>query len=79
MGAYTFDKEPPFSIRTMTSRPLGDLTDYTQDNAPKVVFPGGLVVQDHWIHVAWGKADKRIFITTFHRDKLFSSMTPCFF
>ncbi|HSX11597.1 MAG TPA: hypothetical protein VLF94_07785 [Chlamydiales bacterium] len=77
MGAYTFDKDPPFSVRTLTPRPLGDLADYTQDNASKVVFPGGLVVQDRWIHVAWGKADKQIFITTFDREKLLASMEPC--
>jgi predicted GH43/DUF377 family glycosyl hydrolase len=77
MGAYTFDKDPPFSVRTLTPQPLGDLTDYTQDNSPKVVFPGGMVVQDNFIHVAWGKADKQIFITTFDRDKLFASMKPC--
>ena len=77
MGAYTFDKDPPFSPRTMTLRPLGDMTDYTQDNSPKVAFPGGMVVQDHLIHVAWGKADKQIFITTFDREKLLASMEPC--
>ena len=77
MGAYTFDRDPPFSVRTMTPRPLGDLTDYIQDNSSKVVFPGGMVVQDNFIHVAWGKADKQIFITTFDRDKLLASMEPC--
>ena len=77
MGAYTFDKDPPFFVHTMTSCPLGDLTDYTQENSPKVIFPGGMVVQDHFIHVAWGKADKRIFITTFDKEKLLASMRPC--
>ena len=76
MGAYTFDKDPPFSVRTVTSRPLGDLTDYTQENPLKVVFPGGMVVQEPLIHVAWGKADKQIFITTFDREKLLGSMEP---
>lgn len=77
MGAYTFDRDPPFSIRTRTPQPIGDLTDYTQENSSKVVFPGGMVVQDHLIHVAWGKADKRIFITTFDKEKLLRSMEPC--
>lgn len=74
MGAYTFDAEPPFSIRKMTSMPLGNLVDYTEDNVPKVVFPGGLVVEDHLIHVAWGKGDKQIWMTTFDREKLLASM-----
>ena len=74
MGAYTFDKDPPFSVRRVTPRPLGDLTDYTQDNSPKVVFPGGMVVQDDLIHVAWGKGDKQIWITTFDRERLLALM-----
>jgi predicted GH43/DUF377 family glycosyl hydrolase len=77
MGAYTFDKDPPFSVRTMTPRPLGDLIDYTQDNSSKVVFPGGIVIQDHVIHLAWGKSDKQMFITTFDKQKLLISMEPC--
>lgn len=77
MGAYTFDKDPPFSVRTMTLRPLGDLTDYTEDNSPKVVFPGGMVVEDHLIHVAWGKADSQIFITSYDKNKLLANMESC--
>jgi predicted GH43/DUF377 family glycosyl hydrolase len=76
MGAYTFDKEPPFSIRSVTPGPLGDLTFYSEDNQPKVVFPAGLVIQDQLIHVSWGKADKQILITTFNKEKLLSSMRP---
>lgn len=79
MGAYTFDKEPPFSIRTISLTPLGDLSYYTQDNSTKVVFPGGLVVQDPYLLVAWGKNDKQIFITTFDKEKLLTSMGPCSF
>jgi len=76
MGAYTFDKDPPFSVRTITLRPLGDLTDYTQENSHKIVYPGGMVVQDNFIHMAWGKDDRQIFITTFDREKLLASMEP---
>jgi predicted GH43/DUF377 family glycosyl hydrolase len=76
MGAYTFDKEPPFSIRSITHRPLGTLLDYTEDNSIKVVFPAGIVVQDHEILISWGKGDKQIWITVFDREKLLSSMQP---
>ncbi|MBU6446770.1 MAG: hypothetical protein KGQ49_05160 [Verrucomicrobia bacterium] len=74
MGAYTFDKEPPFAIHAMTPNPLGDPIDYSQNNASKVVFPGGMVVEDQQIHVAWGKADYQIMITTFDTKKLLESM-----
>ena len=75
MGAYTFDKDPPFLVRTITPAPLGDLT-YYEDNSSNVVFPGGMVVEDHFIFVAWGKGDKQIMITTFDREKLLASMDP---
>jgi predicted GH43/DUF377 family glycosyl hydrolase len=77
MGAYTFDADPPFSIRKMTPLPLGKLADYAEENAAKVVFPGGLVIEDRQVHVSWGKGDKQIWVTTFDRDKLLSSMEIC--
>lgn len=77
MGAYTFDKDPPFAVRSMTSAPLGNLADYTEENPSKVVFPAGMVVEERHIFVAWGKADKQIYITTFDREKLLASMHPC--
>lgn len=74
VGAYTFEKDFPFTVRTMTSRPLGDLTDYTEGNGSKVVFPGGMVVEDPLIHVAWGKDDRQIWITTYDKEKLLANM-----
>ena len=76
MGAYTFDKEPPFTVQTVTPQPLGKLKDYTDGNPLKIIFPCGMVVEDEVIHVAWGKGDKKICITTFDRQKLLSSMEP---
>ncbi len=74
MGAYTFDKEPPFTIQKRSERPLGHLADYTEENSAKVMFPGGMVVFGNHIHVAWGKGDREIWITTFDREKLLSSL-----
>ncbi len=78
MGAYLFDQEPPFHIRAMTPAPLGNQTDYTEANRSKVVFPGGLVIEEEKIFVTWGKDDKKIFLTTFNREKLLHSMKPPF-
>lgn len=74
MGAYTFEKEAPFSMRTITLQPLGALSDYSEDNPSKIVFPGGMVVENLFVHVAWGKGDKQIWITTFDKKALLSSM-----
>lgn len=76
MGAYIFDREPPYSIRAMTSSPLGQLENYTENNRRKVVFPGGMVIEDARILVTWGKNDKELFITTFDKHKLLGSMKP---
>ncbi len=74
VGAYTFDKVPPFSIRAVSNVPLGALEDYLENNARKVVFPCGLVVEDDRLHVTWGKNDRRIWITTFDKRCLLDSL-----
>ncbi len=71
MGAYLFDKDPPFAVRSVSFKPLGRLSDYTEKNDSKIIFPGGIVIQDQRILVAWGKADKQIQITVFDKEKLF--------
>lgn len=76
MGAYTFDKESPFSLRAITPLPVGNLTDYTEDNDAKVVFPGGMILTEKLIHVVWGKSDRQVWVTTFDRAKLLSSLVP---
>ncbi len=76
LGAYTFQSSFPFSILNISPAPLGELTDYTQGNDFKVVFPCGLVVEEKRILVSWGKSDKEIFLTIFDRQKLLRSMNP---
>lgn len=73
-GAYLFDESYPFYIRKITPQPLGFLEDYTRDNGRKVIFPGGLVIEDEVIWVVWGKNDNQIFLTAFDKKKLIESM-----
>jgi predicted GH43/DUF377 family glycosyl hydrolase len=75
MGMYTFDEKPPFTVRQMTAHPLGRLVDYTEENDRKVIFPGGLIIAEDVIYVAWGKNDKQVFITTFNKKVLLESLT----
>jgi predicted GH43/DUF377 family glycosyl hydrolase len=74
MGAYIFDSDPSFQVLAATPVPLG-APGFYEDNPGKVIFPGGMVVEDHSIIVAWGKNDKQIMITTFDREKLFDSIS----
>jgi predicted GH43/DUF377 family glycosyl hydrolase len=77
MGAYIFEKTYPFTIRKITPTPLGHVEDYVLNNRRKVVFPSGMVIDEEVIHVAWGKNDTNICISTFDKDRLISGMVPC--
>jgi len=74
MGAYIFDAHFPFTPRKVTAVPLGEKEYYTKENRHNVVFPGGLAIEEHLIHVAWGKNNKQIHITTFNKAKLLHSL-----
>ena len=77
MGAYLFEKTPPFRVKKISASPLGTLEDYEKSNRRKVVFPSGMVFDGNLIHLAWGKNDNKICITTFDKEKLLSSMSSC--
>jgi predicted GH43/DUF377 family glycosyl hydrolase len=74
MGAYMFEPTPPFAIQSISPTPLGDVSYYTEENPIKVLFPCGLVVEDKFIHVVGGKADKQIFLTTFDKQRLLEEL-----
>lgn len=77
MGAYLFESSPPFALKKITPSPLGTLEDYLKNNRRKVIFPSGIVIEGNLIHIAWGKNDTAIVISTFDREKLLSSMVGC--
>lgn len=81
MGAYAFDASFPFTIRSITPHPIGTKNFYKNTSSKshpskKVVFPGGIVRDGNRLHIAWGKDDRRVMITTFELDKLLNSMEP---
>jgi predicted GH43/DUF377 family glycosyl hydrolase len=77
MGAYTFSAEPPFEITRMTPVPIIGEDFYTPSNSPKrVIFPGGFVVSDSFIYVAYGKDDREIWVATLDKTVLKNSMVP---
>ncbi|MBI3508506.1 MAG: hypothetical protein HY069_02565 [Chlamydiia bacterium] len=79
MGAYTFEDSFPFAIRSFTPVPIG-LAEYYKEISSKkhlskkAVFPGSFVQEGNTIHLAWGKDDKRVMITSLDLDKLRQSM-----
>ena len=77
MGAYLFEKTPPFRIKKISSSPIGSLEDYEKSNRRKVVFPSGMVFDGSLIHLAWGKNDNKSASLLCDKEKLLSSMIPC--
>lgn len=77
MGAYTFAPSPPFRITKMTEFPIIDQGFYTQsDYYKRVVFPGGFVVSDSQIILAYGKDDREIWIAILDKAALKKALTP---
>ena len=71
MGAYTFSAEPPFNITKMTPEPIIGEAFYTPSNYNKrVIFPGGFVVSDSVIYVAYGKDDSEMWVATLDKEAL---------
>lgn len=81
MGAYTFEKNPPFSVTSISPQPLVTPGFYSgplhQTWKPiRVVFPGGLIFDDTYIWVAYGRQDHEIWITKLDKKELYKSLVP---
>lgn len=77
MGAYTFSPTPPFEVTSYTPLPIVAEGFYTQSNYEKrVIFPGGYVVMDPYIYVAYGKDDYEIWIATIDKAELKKALKP---
>lgn len=74
MGAFVFQNCPPFSITKASMQPIATQGDYLQKNPKKIKYPGGLVLDEKYVYVAWGKNDTQICITTFDKEKLLASL-----
>jgi len=84
MGAYTFSNDPPFEVTHLTPFPIiakGFYTELTTSSASpwepkKVIFPGGYVVRDKHLYLAYGKDDQEMWIATIDREKLKKALVP---
>lgn len=77
MGAYTFSAEPPFHITKITSLPIVAKDFYHQSDAEKrIIFPGGYFIKGPYLHVAYGKDDREIWIATIDKDLLKANLVP---
>jgi len=77
MGAYSFSAEPPFDLITASSKPIDALEFYTYSSYFKrVIYPGGFIVEDRNLYLAYGKDDSEVWIATIDLDELKASMQP---
>ena len=80
MGAYTFEKDAPHAIKSISKKPIIGKNFY---NGPlhktwkplRVIFPGGFIFDDQHIYVAYGRQDHEIWIVKMDRDALLTSLT----
>ncbi len=77
MGAYTFSKDPPFQITKISPEPIIHKSFYKRSGELKrVVFPGGFVIEDDLLYLAYARDDKEIWMATFDFAKLKESLVP---
>jgi predicted GH43/DUF377 family glycosyl hydrolase len=81
MGAYTFSKQPPFSITKVSPTFLSYPGFYSgQSYTPywqpvKVVFPCGIVIDQDVIFLSYGRDDHECWIAKLSKSELLQSLT----
>jgi predicted GH43/DUF377 family glycosyl hydrolase len=75
MGAYTFSSEPPFEIKSISPEPIISQDLY---NGTSIIFPGGLLVDNDFVWVTYGKRDKEVWVAKIDKKRLLNSLIPVF-
>lgn len=79
MGAYTFARQPPFQILSISPHPIVG-SDFYRGNMETlwgtmwVFFPGGLIVDEEFVWVAYGRQDREIWIAKIDKKRLLDSL-----
>jgi predicted GH43/DUF377 family glycosyl hydrolase len=80
MGAYTFSSQPPFEIQRISPQPIIGKGFY---NGPvhkpywhplRVVFPGGFIMDNDYIYLAYGRQDHEIWVAKLDRRELLKDL-----
>lgn len=81
MGAYTFSTKPPFGLKRISPEPLVGKDFYNGPNHYRhywkpgmVVFPGGLLIEDKFIWIAYGRQDHEIWVAKLDKALLLESL-----
>lgn len=79
MGAYTFASSPPFQLTRISPRPIVGKNfyngqAYTTWKPLRVVFPGGLLIEDNYVYVFYGRQDHEIWVVKMDKKGLLKSL-----
>lgn len=79
MGAYVFKKTPPFSVTHISPEPIVAKNFYAGPayktfKPLRVVFPGGFILDDQYIWIAYGRQDHEIWIVKLDKKGLLDSL-----
>ncbi len=75
MGAYTFSQDPPYEMTRMSTIPIDAEGFYTySERDRRVIYPGGFVVENDQIYLAYGKDDHEVWIATLDFNALKKSL-----
>ncbi len=79
-GAYTFQKDPPFAITKISPQPIIEKGFYSPPHykpywkSVRVVFPCGILCEEEYIWVTYGRQDHESWVAKFDKKKLLSSL-----
>mmetsp|Transcript_30287 Transcript_30287/g.41672 ORF Transcript_30287/g.41672 Transcript_30287/m.41672 type:complete len:382 (+) Transcript_30287:32-1177(+) len=82
MGAYTFERNPPFAITRMSAEPIfhesfiNETYGWAYKGVDFIVFPMGFTFDDDFIYVSYGKNDRDGWILKLNRSGLMESLKP---
>lgn len=82
MGAYMFRDKPPFAISKMSPKPIIGKNFYEGEvydpywKPLRAVFPCGILVEEDWIRVTYGRQDHEIWIMKMDKQLLLKSLKP---
>jgi beta-1,4-mannooligosaccharide phosphorylase len=84
IGAYTFSSTPPFEMTKISPKPIIAKGFYSGPmhqpywKPVRVVFPGGLLIEDESIYITYGKQDHEVWIAKLDKNALLKSLVPIY-
>ncbi len=81
IGAYTFESQPPFALIAVSPEPIStpglyEPPLYKTWKPMRCVFPSGLIVDENYCWIAYGRQDHESWIAKIDKKKLMESLIP---